>query len=208
MKQNTKRTLPIIICLIAVLNRNYAQELIGNLYYQFYGEEATVCNEDGGVESRTAGSMYQANSYVIPETVTYRGLNFTVTSIGRCAFGAYYTDYPASPATKIVLPSTLKKIGIKAFYYCKNLTSMIIPSSVEEIATEPGGVSAFGGCNLLRTLIYLGRYAPKGWTATTNTYVPDKTSYTRPTYSINNAKIIEMISFKDSKFGPIAHFAG
>lgn len=183
-----------------VLNKGYAQELIGNFYYQFSGEEATVCNKVGGKESREAGSIYQEDSYVIPETVTYRGLNFTVTRIGRCAFGAYYTDYPASPATKIVLPSTLKKIGAKAFYYCKNLTSMTIPSSVEEMYIEPGGVSVFGGCNLLRTLIYLGRYAPKGWTATTNTYVPDKASYTEPAFSINNAKIIEMITFNENRF--------
>lgn len=55
----------------------------------------------------------------------------------------------------------------------------------------------FGGCDLLRTLIYLSSEAPDDWTATTNTYVPSLEAYSSPGYKINNAKVIEMLTFND-----------
>lgn len=70
---------------------------------------------------------------------------------------------------------------------------MIIPASVVAF----GEYSVFYNCNLLRTLIYLPSKAPKYWIATTNTYVPSLEEYSSPEDEINNAKVIEMLTFND-----------
>ena len=64
-----------------------------------------------------------------------RGTNYRVTSIGDNAF------YNCRSLTSIVIPSSLTSIGYWAFYGCIGLTSVAIPSSVTSI-----GYSAFKGC--------------------------------------------------------------
>lgn len=63
-----------------------------------------------------------------------------------------------------------------------------------------GANLTFESCNKLRTLIYLGTTCPVNWTATSNTYVPSKSHYESPIYSINNASVKEMISFSETTF--------
>lgn len=78
---------------------------------------------------------------------------------------------------------------------------MTIPSTVKKMYSngyEPP--HPFPSCNKLRTLIYLSEKAPSYWVATSQTYVPSKTTYSNPKYSINNANIIEMISFSEFTF--------
>lgn len=171
-------TLPLSVCADAVK--------VGDLYYNLYGAEAYVTS--------TNGSIYNADSYTIPSTITYNGLSYTVTQIENYAFGSNYANY-YSAASKITLPETLKKIGRYSFGYCKNLISMIIPASVEEMSS-----SSFEGCNLLRTMIYLGKTPPSHWAAISNTYVPDISSYSSPSERMNNGTVYEMITFTDKSF--------
>lgn len=77
---------------------------------------------------------------------------------------------------------------------------MVIPASVGFMYITSGDAytcHTFEGCNLLRTLIYLPSKAPGGWTATTNTYVPSLEEYSSPLHRINNAKVIEMLTFNN-----------
>ena len=59
---------------------------------------------------------------------------------------------------KLVLPSSLTKIGDKAFYGCKSLTS--VSFSDKDVKLEEIGASAFYGCNYLSNfvLIYIFLY--------------------------------------------------
>lgn len=52
----------------------------------------------------------------------------------------------------------------------------------------------------LREIIYLPLEAPKNWTATSYTYVPDLESYSEPLHTINDAQVLEMISFESNNF--------
>lgn len=81
---------------------------------------------------------------VIPSTITYNNVEYTVTAIGDKAF---YDSENSVLMSSITIPSTVTSIGELAFYKCTNLTSIIIPSSVTTI-----GSSAFSNCSGLTSI--------------------------------------------------------
>ena len=213
---------------------------IGGLVYDLTGVSATVMHVAAGNTS---------SKIVIPETVEYQGLVYTVSAIGKKAFcnykyDYYYVDgsqkwysegphpfgrpnyYDSSSSTiplansyvrEVVLPKTITTIGVGAFYNT-NITNVELPEGVKTIGdyafsrtfmvsiTIPASVTSFGDynifyeCDLLRTITYLGNMPPTKWVATSQTFVPNKTKYSTPAYSINSASIIPMIEWQDEEF--------
>ncbi len=193
------RILTIVIVLLAMPMSIDAQlrVKIGNLYYNLSGLSAVVARN---FDESWYKSFYQEDEYIIPETIKYNNETYTVTGIESYAF-SYIKVYSAEtcPANRIVMPSTIKNIGEHAFAGCYKLKTMIIPQSVSEFEGQYFG-GTFNNCPLLRELIYLPSKAPQNWTATTYTYVPDKISYSSPYFSINDAHVIEMITFDKNEF--------
>lgn len=119
-----------------------------------------------------------------------------VTAIGMFAFAF-------SGISTIKLSEGIKNIKAFTFYYSR-ITKLIIPKSVETfekitVINHYGNnydkSGTFEGCDLLRTLIYLGEKCPTNWWTASFTYVPSK-----KTYSSSNNNVIEMITFSDSTF--------
>ena len=77
----------------------------------------------------------------IPESVTYGGISYPVTSIGNKAF------FFCSGLTSVTIPNSVTEIGIRAFYNCEGLMSVTIPNSVTSI-----GYYAFQGCSALTSV--------------------------------------------------------
>ena len=73
--------------------------------------------------------------------VTYSGVTYTVTSIGKEAFSN-------SDITSVTIPSTVTFINKRAFGGCTKLTSVSIPNSVTEIAA-----AAFYGSTALKNIV-------------------------------------------------------
>ena len=69
------------------------------------------------------------------------GIDYTVTEIADFAFSIWNLK-------SIILPKTLKKIGMYAFFGCQKLKSITIPDSVEEIRE-----AAFGGTGITSIFI-------------------------------------------------------
>ena len=78
---------------------------------------------------------------VIPSSVKYNGVTYSVTSIGSEAF-----SYCAS-LTSIEIPNSVTSIGNYAFYMCERLMSVVIGNSVTSI-----GMSAFNNCESLTSI--------------------------------------------------------
>ena len=72
---------------------------------------------------------------VIPSTVTYNGITYSVTSIGSCAFLSSFPDYADSPRygcalTSVTIPNSVTTIGSQAFAGCSGLTSVYYTGDV------------------------------------------------------------------------------
>ena len=81
-------------------------------------------------------SIEYSGNVVIPDSVTYRGMAYPVTSIGESAFR------DCSGLTSVTIPSSVTSIDSYAFSDCSGLTSVTIPNSVTSI-----GENAFRLCS-------------------------------------------------------------
>ena len=64
---------------------------------------------------------------VIPETVTYNGITYSVTSLGDDCFAG------CSSLTSITIPNSVTSLGRSCFSGCSRLTSITIPNSVTRL---------------------------------------------------------------------------
>ena len=152
-----------------VADDGYIYVIVNDLRYSLKDGNAMVV----GQPSNISGEV------VIASTVEYKGIIYTVTSIGYDAFSGCssltnvfvkennnkYCDingilfskdkatlicYPAGkPATQYSIPDGVTSIGERAFSGCDNLTSITIPESVTSI-----GYDAFSGCSSLESVIF------------------------------------------------------
>ncbi len=105
---------------------------------------------------------------VIPSSIMYGGVTYSVTGIGSSAFA------DCDSLTSIVIPDSVTEIGDYAFYNCTDLTSIVIPDSVTSI-----GSSAFSGCTGLTSVVIpdsvtsIGSSAFYNCTDLTSIVIPD-----------------------------------
>ncbi len=136
------------------------------IYYNYNrdGSSLTVTYQE------TSSSSYYdeyIGEIVIPETVTYDGETYSVTSIGDYAFKN------CSGLTSVTIPNNVTSIGEEAFYGCLGLTSVTIPNSVTSISDY-----AFNDCSNLTSVTIPNSVTSIGYSAFS--YCRSLTSVTIP----------------------------
>ena len=91
------------------------------IYYNFNSDGSSVTVTYQGASYSSYSDEY-SGEIVIPETVTYDGKTYSVTSIGREAFRY------CSSLTSVTIPNSVTSIGYKAFVGCSGLTKVIVPN--------------------------------------------------------------------------------
>ena len=89
----------------------------------------------------TSNPNKYSGEVVIPSSVTYNDVEYSVTSIGQNAF------YQCFSLHSVTIPNSVTSIGERAFSGCSSLTSITIPNSVTSI-----GQSAFSDCRSLTSI--------------------------------------------------------
>lgn len=138
-------TFPLLLLALLIPATALAHDFeVDGIYYNINGTTATV--------TVTHGNNEYSGTVIIPSTVTYGGLTYAVTAIGKWAFSR------CSSLTTINIPNSVTSIGEWAFEECTNLTNINIPNSVTSI-----GDQAFEGtgwyANQPDGLIYAGLVA-------------------------------------------------
>ena len=112
-----------------------------------------------------SGYAKYSGDVTIPATVTYDGITYRVTSIGKHAFYdcislasivipkgvtsiGEWAFSGCSSLTSITIPKGVTSIGENAFYYCSSLASIVIPEGVTSI-----GDYAFNNCSSLASIV-------------------------------------------------------
>ena len=138
---------------------------VDGIYYNFSGDEATVtCISSTYASNKDA----YTGRIIIPESVTYNGFTYSVTTISDYAF-AY-----CHGLTSVTIPNSVTSIGDYAFYYCSSLTSVTIPNSVTSISNY-----AFSNCSSLTSITIpnsvtsIGNYAFYECSSLTSITIPN-----------------------------------
>ena len=135
-----KKFFTLILAIVATTSLWAYDFQSGDFYYNI-----TSSSEPYTVEvtyqSKSSSNYSGLTSVTIPETVTYEGTTYSVTSIGIQAF------YDCTALTSITIPNSVTSIGSSAFTNCSSLTSITIPNSVTSI-----GDDAFYGCSSLTSV--------------------------------------------------------
>ena len=143
-----KNILFFLLTLICTINNAYAYDFSAIaptgqlLYYNIVGGNAHITYPyEGPWGSSWDGFSAPTGILTIPDSVSYDGHTYSVTSIGESAFCM------CSGLTAINIPSSVTSIGDRSFYMCSGLTSILIPDSVTSI-----GIAAFCKCSGLSSI--------------------------------------------------------
>lgn len=112
----------LFFALVACVGNMFAEIKIGDLYYNL---------DDGNKTAEVAPSSYPGD-IVIPASVEYNSVTYSVTSIGDGAF------FECTGLTSVEIPNSVTSIGAAAFLYCTGLTSI-------DVATDNPNYSSSGG---------------------------------------------------------------
>ncbi len=174
----------ILVCAILFSSTLFAQ------YFQQNGMSYRVISGSSNVET-TGVSDKSISHFEIPETVSYNGNTYTITTIGAGSFqncaNLTSVTLPNSITTiedaaflscsslqNITLPSNITSIGNFAFLNCNSLTSITLPNSITSI-----GNNAFQNCTSLTSITLpnnitsIGNNTFYGCTALTSITLPN-----------------------------------
>lgn len=124
--------------IVAIASQNTGND---TLYFSLdkVKKEASVQNKGLGIYDQSSKERYAGN-IVIPSSIEYKGIQYTVTGIERHAFSR------CDSLISVTLRNTINIIDAYTFDECKNLTSITLPS-VKEI-----GGAAFENCINLKSV--------------------------------------------------------
>ena len=132
-RTHSKRALLILlVCLMSMVKTMAQSFTVGDLNYTV-NNDGTSVTVAGHVNGTSA-----SGELIIPESVTYEGTVYAVTSIGSSAFSGC-SGFTGS----LNIPNSVTTIGSSAFYHCSGFTgNLTIGNSVTMI-----GNYAFSGCS-------------------------------------------------------------
>lgn len=137
---------------------------VDGIYYTYLSQSDKTVAVSSKETAYFENSKDYSGNVVIPPTVTYQGMTYSVTSISGNAFR------DCTELTSIEIPNSVTSIGGLAFDGCTSLMNIEIPSSVTSISSDAFNYTGWYD-NQPEGLVYVGKFAYeyKG-------FMPDNTS--------------------------------
>lgn len=166
---------------IVIIRAGILSLLVYEFTYTYQGKTLHYKRSSWNTVSVTYPSSknsYIFDNAIIPSKIKYKGITYSVTSIGDSAF------IDCSNLKSITIPNSVTSIGESAFESCRSLINIEIPNSVTSINDY-----AFSGCSSLksikipRSVTSIGMFAFSGCVSLTNITILNDTISTE----INNA---------------------
>ena len=165
-----KRLSILLLSLLCTAATTFAYDFqSGDLYYNITSDTTVEVTYQKYWQEIWNSANYQGlTTATIPETVTYNGTTYSVTSIGDYTFDNCFS------LTSVTIPNSVTNIGMSAFYGCSALTSITIPNFVTSI-----GNNAFSGCSALTSITIpnsvtsIGNNAFSGCSSFTSITIPN-----------------------------------
>jgi len=162
-----KKIFTFFLALVASVGTMFASTQVDGIWYDFDSRTRTACVTYQGDYSYTYPDEYLGN-VVIPSSVTYTSVTYSVTFIGSQAFKG------CTGLTSVTIPESVTSIEWEAFEDCTGLTSFTIPNSITYI-----GTSAFKDCTGLTSITIpnsvtgIGKQAFMGCSGLTSVTIPN-----------------------------------
>ncbi len=159
--------LTVLMSMVAGVASAHDFEVDGIYYSITSSTDLTVAVSYRGSAYYSYSNEYKG-SVSIPESVSYSGKTYSVTSIGDRAF------YGCSKLTSVTIPESVTSIGERAFNSCSGLTSIEIPNSVTSI--DDGtfyGCSGLTSVTIGNSVTSIGMGAFRGCSGLTSIEIPN-----------------------------------
>ena len=169
MKKLSQIPLLIVVLFLTSIPLSAHDFEVDGIYYNILSD-STVAVTCCGTDWNSCSDEY-TGAVVIPSTVTYSGVTYSVTMIGNSAYNYRSVFAGCRGLTSVTIPNSVTTIFYGAFSSCTSLTSVTIPNSV--------------------TLIY--DYAFEGCTRLTSVTIPNSVTYISDTSFKGCSGLVEMI---------------
>ncbi len=126
MKTKYRHLLLFLLILMSCIGARAHDFVVDGIYYNITSSSVPYTVAVTYAGTRPEYPTY-SGAVTIPESVTYNGVTYSVTSIGEEAF-----NY-CKGLTSVIIPNSVTRIGSDAFRLCSGLTSVTIPNSVTSI---------------------------------------------------------------------------
>ena len=130
--------LALALCNTSLFAEDFA---VNGIYYNITSETDKTVEVTYHGNNTSEDSNEYSGFVTIPQSVSYHGSTYSVTSIGIAAFEDCYR------LTSVEIPNSVTSIRANAFSDCSNLTSIEISNNVTSI-----GNFAFSGCEGLTSV--------------------------------------------------------
>ena len=140
--------------------------------------------------------------YVVPETVTYEGVTYTVTAIGELAFGGCEGEL-----NSVIVSNTVTTIERSAFESSTKLRTVVLPNSVENIAPR-----TFTNCAKLSSvrlpdgITYIPNFMFEGCESLTSFTIPPTVTHIGESAFNNSGIVINSIPENVTSIGNNAFY--